>query len=135
MNYYELIGVDVNATPEEITAAYRKAQVQFHPDKNLNNPDEAKLKFIKATEAYETLIDFGKRAKYNKTINLQPKPAKAKPKKKKPSGLGFVNIFDLTDEEILELDVGGELKFHTPPPPKFDIWGKKIEPKHDPRLI
>jgi molecular chaperone DnaJ len=63
-DYYEVLGVDKNATREEIKKAYRKQAFQFHPDKNPGNK-EAEEKFKEATEAYEVLSDADKRGNYD----------------------------------------------------------------------
>jgi DnaJ-class molecular chaperone len=61
-NYYDTLGLDTSATKEDIKKAYRKLALKYHPDKN---PDgEARFKEI--TEAYETLSDETKKAKYDK---------------------------------------------------------------------
>jgi molecular chaperone DnaJ len=63
-DYYEVLGVDRNATRDEIKKAYRKLAFQFHPDKNPGNK-ESEEKFKEATEAYEVLSDADKRSNYD----------------------------------------------------------------------
>jgi molecular chaperone DnaJ len=65
MNYYEVLGVSKEATDQEINAAYRKAAIQHHPDKNPDNP-EAIEKFKEVSQAYEVLGDPKKRAEYDR---------------------------------------------------------------------
>ncbi len=60
-DYYEVLGVDKNASADEIKKAFRKAAVQHHPDKEGGN--EAKFKEI--NEAYEVLKDQQKRQRYD----------------------------------------------------------------------
>lgn len=63
-DYYEILGINKNATEKEIKGAYRKLAMQYHPDKN-SAPD-AEEKFKEVSEAYEILSDPAKREKYDK---------------------------------------------------------------------
>ena len=64
-DYYEVLGVGKNATPEELKKAYRKLALQYHPDRNPNDK-EAEEKFKEAAEAYSVLSDPDKKARYDK---------------------------------------------------------------------
>lgn len=63
-DYYEVLGVEKNATAEDIKKAYRKKAIQYHPDKNPGDK-EAEEKFKEAAEAYEVLSDPQKRQRYD----------------------------------------------------------------------
>ncbi len=64
-DYYEILGVDKNASADEIKKAYRKIAIKFHPDKNPDDPT-AEDKFKEAAEAYEILSNPDKKAKYDR---------------------------------------------------------------------
>ena len=64
-DYYEVLGVDKNASSSEIKKAYRKLAKKYHPDMNKDNKEDAEKKFKEATEAYEVLSDENKRKNYD----------------------------------------------------------------------
>ncbi len=63
-DYYEVLGVAKNANADEIKKAYRKAAIQYHPDKNPGDK-QAEEKFKEAAEAYDVLSNPDKRARYD----------------------------------------------------------------------
>ena len=63
-NYYDILGVDKKATPDEIKSAYRKLAMKYHPDRNQGDAAAAE-KFKEINEANETLSDSQKRAAYD----------------------------------------------------------------------
>jgi len=63
-DFYEILGITKNATPEEIKKAYRKKAIEFHPDKNPGDA-AAEENFKACAEAYEVLSDPNKKAKYD----------------------------------------------------------------------
>ncbi len=64
-DYYEVLGVARDADPAELKRAYRKLAMQYHPDRNPNNP-AAEDYFKEATEAYTVLSDAEKRRRYDR---------------------------------------------------------------------
>ena len=63
-DYYEVLGVERNASANDIKKAYRKLAIQYHPDKNPGDK-EAEEKFKEAAEAYSVLSDADKKARYD----------------------------------------------------------------------
>tara|TARA_Y100000991_G_scaffold209871_1_gene190533 strand:+ start:303 stop:1316 length:1014 start_codon:yes stop_codon:yes gene_type:complete len=63
-NYYTILGVDENASQDEIKKNYRKLSMKWHPDKNQGNPD-AEEKFKSISQAYDILSDKSKRQEYD----------------------------------------------------------------------
>lgn len=63
-DYYEILGVSKSASNDDLKKAYRKLAVQFHPDRNPDNPS-ATEKFKELSEAYEVLSDAKKRQMYD----------------------------------------------------------------------
>ena len=64
-DYYEILGVERDASAPQIKAAYRKLALQYHPDKNPGDA-AAEAKFKEAAEAYSVLSDADKRARYDR---------------------------------------------------------------------
>jgi molecular chaperone DnaJ len=64
-DYYEILGVQKNASKDEIKKAYRKQALKFHPDKNLGDKSSEE-KFKEAAEAYEVLSNDEKKARYDR---------------------------------------------------------------------
>ncbi len=64
-DYYEVLGVSRDASEQEIKSAYRKLALQYHPDRNPNNP-QAEERFKECSEAYAILADAEKRAAYDR---------------------------------------------------------------------
>ncbi|MBM4253899.1 MAG: molecular chaperone DnaJ [Deltaproteobacteria bacterium] len=64
-DYYEILSVERTCTEVEIKAAYRKAALKYHPDRNPGD-QEAEIRFKEASEAYEVLSDGQKRATYDR---------------------------------------------------------------------
>src|SRR5881628_1293199 len=63
-DYYEVLGVDRNATPDEVKKAFRRLARQYHPDHN--NADGAEARFKELGEAYEVISDLEKRSAYDR---------------------------------------------------------------------
>lgn len=69
MDHYKVLGLNRNATKDEIKEAFRRLALQFHPDKHTQSSasvrDTATLRFKQISEAYDILSDDRKRAQYN----------------------------------------------------------------------
>ena len=68
MNYYEILGINKNATAEEIKKSFRAKALEYHPDRNPDNP-EAEKKFKEVNNAYETLSDTQKKQAYDQSLD------------------------------------------------------------------
>jgi|TARA_B100001105_G_scaffold207611_1_gene171850 molecular chaperone DnaJ len=66
-NYYKILGVEVNATQEQIKKNFRELAKKTHPDKTKENSEE---EMIKINKAYEVLSDETSKEKYDKYLNL-----------------------------------------------------------------
>src|SRR5215213_5581776 len=75
-DYYEILGLNKDASDEDIKKSYRKLAMKFHPDRNPDNP-KAEEHFKEAKEAYEVLSDANKRAAYDHYGHAGVDPASA----------------------------------------------------------
>ena len=73
-DYYEVLGVNRDASEDDIKKSYRKLAMKFHPDRNPDNP-KAEEQFKEAKEAYEMLSDAAKRAAYDQYGHAGVDPA------------------------------------------------------------
>lgn len=64
-DFYQVLGVTSEASDEEIRAAYKKAAIQWHPDKHRQQKQFAEAKFKEISTAYAVLSDPAKRSKYD----------------------------------------------------------------------
>jgi len=108
MDYYETLGVPRTATEEEIKKAYRKLAMQYHPDRNPGDK-EAEIKFKQVQQAYDTLFDVNKRARYT--------PPKPQPKAKAKKSSFESNVYK------------SDMQISDAPPPMRDLWGRPLSEK------
>ena len=63
--YYKLLGLESNCSEKEVSRAYKKLALEYHPDRNPDNRQIAEENFKKICEAYEVLSDKMKRQAYD----------------------------------------------------------------------
>src|SRR5215218_8958483 len=100
-DYYEVLGVNKDASEEEIKKAYRKLAMKHHPDRNPDNP-KAEEHFKEAKEAYEVLTDANKRAAYDHYGHAGVDPSAAA-----GAGAGFGGFSDAFGDIFSDIFGGG----------------------------
>ncbi|MFN8016308.1 MAG: DnaJ C-terminal domain-containing protein [Acidimicrobiia bacterium] len=98
-NYYEVLGVEPDASDKDITKAYRSLAKQFHPDANPGN-NEAAEKFKDITAAYEVLSDSEKRKEYDYIRSMMQQNFTGQ---QGPSPFGFTNYADASESQMNDL--------------------------------
>lgn len=73
MNYYEILGVDRNVTPQDLKKAYKRLAKKWHPDLNRDNLKVAEEKMRAINVAYSTLSDEVARIDYDKKLDAESK--------------------------------------------------------------
>uniref|UniRef100_H0ZC18 DnaJ heat shock protein family (Hsp40) member B8 n=1 Tax=Taeniopygia guttata TaxID=59729 RepID=H0ZC18_TAEGU len=68
VDYYNVLGLQKNASQDDIKKSYHKLALKWHPDKNPRNKEEAEKKFKEIVEAYEVLSDPQKRSLYDHSV-------------------------------------------------------------------
>ena len=108
-DYYKILGVKRNASKHEIKKAFNKLSLKYHPDKNKDNPEKAKEKFIKIANAYEVLSNDTKRKIYDQ---YGEEGVKAN---EQGGGTGQTNFQNMNLKDIFDKffgsGVGGRTKF------------------------
>ncbi|MCL0102317.1 molecular chaperone DnaJ, partial [Dehalococcoidia bacterium] len=94
-DYYEVLGISRNATPEDVRKAFRKLAFDYHPDRNKSQGAETKFKEI--NEAYEILSDAEKRSQYDTFGHSGPSS----------SGRGFEGFESFGFGDIFDAFFGG----------------------------
>ncbi len=97
-DYYEILGVDRQASADDIKKAYRKLAIKYHPDKNKSD-STAEEKFKEIGEAYSVLSDPEKRARFDRFGHAATQPG------------GFSGGFDFDLSDALRIFMEGGLGF------------------------
>ena len=63
-DYYEVLGVNRDASDDDLKKSYRKLAMKWHPDRNPGDP-QCEIKFKEINEAYQVLSDQSKRQQYD----------------------------------------------------------------------
>jgi len=144
INYYEILGVAMDATEIQIKKAYRLNAIKFHPDKHFGDAYFAQ-KFLEVKDAYDTLIDEGKRREYDllnqpyfqsakstsnagtsKEENFQNESKKNQEKQKQEDEKfrydPYKQFYSSLDREQQDTP-----QFH----PIYDFWGQKLSEDTD----
>jgi len=107
-DYYRILGLNSDATAEEIKKAYRKLALRFHPDKNPGN-HFAENKFKEVSVAYQTLINHQKKRIYDSTSNSETfSDFRGNFSSGYRSYGGFTNIFEEIFHDFFDVGYSGD---------------------------
>ncbi len=108
-DYYEVLGVNRDASEEDVKKAYRKLAMKWHPDRNPDNP-RAEEHFKEAKEAYEVLSDSQKRTAYDQFGHAGVDPSAAAGAGGFGAGAGFGNFADAFGDIFSDIFGGGRTR-------------------------
>lgn len=131
-NYYDILEISKAATSADVKKAYRKLALQWHPDKNPSNVDEANRRFKQICQAYEILSDDKQRAAYDQKM--------AKPSAKTYRYKTTSNKTPSTSMPYFETSFDDDLPYHFKHPHQlfreffgsdefFGVSGRKTDPR------
>jgi molecular chaperone DnaJ len=101
-DYYEVLGVGRNASPEDVKRAYRRGALKYHPDNYKGDKSEGERRFKELTEAYEVINDPAKRQTYDRYGHAGLRGAGVHDF----SSMGFADIFSMFQDIFGGLGVG-----------------------------
>lgn len=105
-DYYKILGVDRNASDDQIKSAYKKAALKYHPDRHVNDSEEDKKKaeesFKEVAEAYAILSDPEKKARYDRFGTVDDMPGFSGGFSGFPGGFHF-NGMDIDGDDIFNI--------------------------------
>lgn len=107
--FYEILNIGKNASQNEIKKAYHKLIIKWHPDKNMDNLEEAKKRFIEIDTAYRILSDPNKRKLYDSGIKIDERELRTC--KKFTEQIFNAQLFKENIEEVINSMEEGEKDF------------------------
>lgn len=113
--YYELLGLEIGCSQEEIKKAYHELALKYHPD--VNKSDEARDKMKSINEAYEVLSDPEKRAEYDSKLRMK-KSTVTDTARHRPADMGYTGDTGPIDYTVYEKEVKKHARPHADPDPR-----------------
>ncbi|XP_054836978.1 dnaJ homolog subfamily B member 6-like [Eublepharis macularius] len=105
INYYDILGVQRNASVDNIKKAYRKLALKVHPDKNPEDREAAEKKFLEISKAYEVLSDAKKRDMYDKFSHRHTSEKERRRGERGDHGRRY-NDEDRVKERVVDIELG-----------------------------